>query len=249
VKFSLMKNRGTTARIPEITPTAHPMKHLLPTTSAATAAVFLAACSETPVVAPPSEPIALFNGENFEGWSHVLVEDLPLEAVWSVEDGVIICKGEPFGYLKTADSFQDFVLTFEWKWPGEPGNSGVLFRIASEPETFMPKCVEAQLKHGSAGDLWAFFGASIDGDEDRARSVEDHEALGNFTGISMSQNAEKPAGEWNHYEIRVEGDSVALRVNGELVNEAHGLDVVSGPIGLQSEGAEIHFRNLEILSL
>lgn len=56
------------------------------------------------------------------------------------------------------------VLSFEWRWaPGsEPGNSGVLLRIAGEPETFMPKCVEAQLKHGSAGDIWAFYGAGLD---------------------------------------------------------------------------------------
>jgi hypothetical protein len=35
-------------------------------------------------------------------------------------------------------------------------------------------------------------------------------------------------------------------VNGELVNQASGLDVLKGPIGLQSEGAEIHFRNIEV---
>ena len=147
--------------------------------------IALSGCSEAPVDDDADggdgvTPTVLFNGENLEGWTHVLVGDLPIEEVWSVEDGVIVCQGMPFGYLQTESSYQDFVLTFEWRWApdGEPGNSGVLLRINSEPETFMPQCVEAQLKHGSAGDIWAFFGASIEGEEARARTVEGHEALG-----------------------------------------------------------------------
>ena len=228
------------------------MKYLIPT---ATAAAFLfTSCSDDAApgaAAGIGEPVALFNGENLEGWSHVCVENLPLEDVWRVEDGVIVCKGEPLGYLHTDASYQDFTLTFEWRWaPGaEPGNSGVLLRIAGEPETFMPKCVEAQLKHGDAGDIWAFYGASVEGDAERSRVVEDHEALGDFKGIGKIKDAEKPPGEWNLYEITVAADTLELRVNGELVNEAHGLDLVSGPIGFQSEGAEIHFRDIVLSPL
>jgi hypothetical protein len=229
------------------------MKHRLAIT--ATAAAFLASCSPEIEVSDPTQSFApaitLFNGENLDGWSHVLVEDLPMEDVWSIVDGVIVCKGEPLGYLETAGSYQDYTLTFEWRWApgGEPGNSGVLLRIASEPETFMPKCVEAQLKHGSAGDIWAFYGASLNADGERGREVTGNPKLGDFTGIAKIQDAENPPGEWNHYEITVSGDTLTLKVNGELVNEATGLDVVSGPIGFQSEGAEIHFRNLELRPL
>ena len=42
--------------------------------------------------------------------------------------------------------------------------------------------------------------------------------------------------------------TATLKINGELVNKAHGLDVIAGPIGLQSEGGEIHFRNIRISS-
>ncbi len=215
------------------------------------AAALLASCSPEAELGEPKGPLTLFNGENLDGWSYVLVEDVPMENVWSVVDGAIVCKGEPLGYLQTTNAYQDFTLTFEWRWApgGEPGNSGVLLRIASEPETFMPKCVEAQLKHGSAGDIWAFFGASIDADGERAREVTGHEALGDFKGISKIKDAEKPPGEWNHYEITISGETLTLKVNGELVNEATGLDVVSGPIGFQSEGGEIHFRNLELSPL
>jgi len=218
---------------------------------AAIAAALLASCSSEIEVIEYNPSIDLFNGENLDGWSHVCVENKPIEAVWSVVDGVIVCKGEPLGYLQTKESYQDYTLSFEWRWaPGvEPDNSGVLVRIASEPETFMPKCVEAQLKHGSAGDIWAFYGASLNAEGERARVVEANPKLGDFKGIAKIKDAEKPAGEWNLYEITVSGDALTLKVNGELVNEATGLDVVSGPIGFQSEGTEIHFRNIELLSL
>lgn len=223
-----------------------------PLTLSLLATAFLASCTqekeEVQSAATP-EPIALFNGSDFEGWSHVLVEDLQMDQVWSVADGMIVCKGEPLGYLQTQESYQNFTLTFEWRWaPGQtPGNSGVLLRIAGEPKGFMPKCVEAQLQHGSAGDIWAFFGASLDPSSGRLREISDHKTLGDFKGIGKIKDAEKPPGEWNQYEITLVGDTLTLTVNGELVNRASGLDMVSGPIGFQSEGAEIHFRNLNIL--
>ena len=215
--------------------------------------VFLASCSKTEVTTSQSpatqDSIELFNGRTLEGWSHVLVGDgVKKEDVWSVTDGVLVCKGKPLGYLFTDASYQDFKLTFEWRWApgGQPGNSGVLLRIAGKPATFMPKCVEAQLKHENAGDAWGFFGATIDGPSERIQEIKDHETLGNFKGIKKIKAAEKPAGEWNHYEIIVSGSKMELKVNGELINQVQGLDVVSGPIGLQSEGAEIHFRNIRV---
>lgn len=215
-----------------------------------TAGAFLSACSKTRTI--PDETTTkttLFNGTNLDGWSHVLVGDgLKKEDVWSVSDGVLLCKGKPTGYLFTNSSYQDFKLSLDWRWaPGsEPGNSGVLLRIAGEPETFMPKCVEAQLKHENAGDVWGFYGARVEGPADRIQEVKDHKDLGNFKGVKKIKSAEKAPGEWNHYEITVSGGTLELKVNGQLVNQATGLNLVSGPIGLQSEGAEIHFRNIHL---
>jgi len=60
---------------------------------------------------------------------------------------------------------------------------------------------------------------------------------------------EKPIGEWNQYEITVDGDRVALHVNGELLNEGPGAEEIPGKIVLQSEGSEIHFRNIRLTPL
>ncbi len=217
----------------------------------AAAIIFLSACSKPPVI-PAETSTNLFDGASLKGWSHVLVgEGVKKEDVWSVKDGILICKGTPLGYLFTDESYQDFTLSFEWRWaPGaKPGNSGVLLRIAGAPATFMPKCVEAQLKHENAGDIWGFFGAGIDGPVERIQEIKNHESLGNFRGVKKIKMAEKAPGEWNHYEIKVSGSSLELKVNGELVNQASGLDVLPGPIGLQSEGAEIHFRNIRLNQL
>ena len=221
-------------------------------TSAALLSISCQRPAEESTTATAPEKVALFNGKDFSGWKHHLVDEtVKMEEVWSIQDGVIVCKGTPLGYLATEASYQDFTLTFEWRWaPGkEPGNSGVLLRIAGEPIGFMPKCVEAQLKHESAGDIWAFRGASIEGEAERIVEIKDHKDLADFTGVKRAKAAEKAPGEWNRYEITLKGGELTLSINGETVNQASGLDVLSGPIGLQSEGAEIHFRDIAITPL
>ena len=208
-------------------------------------------CSSCSHDALDVEVVELFNGENLEGWSHHLwsedgsAKDLAMEDVWSVKDGVLICKGEPLGYIQTTADYRDYVLNLEWRWADEPTNSGVLLRIAEEAETFLPKCVEAQLQHGDAGDLYAFFGASLTGDSERYQLIES-EKIGDFHAVKKIKALEKPVGEWNHYRIEVKGDTVRAFINGELANEGSGIDVITGPIGLQSEGSEIHFRNIRL---
>ncbi len=194
------------------------------------------------------EPIQLFDGESLDGWDSFNEGDAEHEEVWMVEDGVIRTTGEPFGYLYTEDEYESFELVVEWRWPEdvEPTNSGVLLRIADEPISFLTRCVEAQLAHGNVGDIWAFYGAAVGGPEERFTVVEAHETLGDFVGVRKITDAENDPGEWNTYEITLDGPDLTLVLNGELVNEATNLDVLAGPIGLQSEGGPIEFRKVEL---
>jgi hypothetical protein len=211
--------------------------------------VVFCVCSSAAAEEKCGKTCKLFNGECLAGWQCFLVDDdVKTEDVWSVRDGLLVCKGEPLGYLYTKGEYQDFKLAIEWRWApgGEPGNSGVLLRIQDDAVSFLPKCVEAQLKSGSAGDVWAFYGAKVEGPPDRFKKIEGHDALGDFAGVGKIKAAEKEPGEWNLYEITFQGDKLTLKVNGEKVNEASGCDVVAGPIGLQSEGGEIHFRRIEL---
>jgi hypothetical protein len=189
------------------------------------------------------QEIDLFNGTDLTGWDYFLVEEgVGKEDVWSVEDGILVCEGEPGGYLYTSADYESFKLVVEWRWPEEPGNSGVLMRIAGEPQ-MLPSCVEAQLRSGSAGDMYGFQGFAIGGDPDRLSEI----SIGwSLKGI---QTNEKDPGEWNKYEITADGDRITVVLNGMMVNEATGCDVRPGRIGLQSEGGVIHFRTVALTLL
>jgi hypothetical protein len=195
--------------------------------------------------------VELFDGKSLEGWTYFLVKPgVAMEEVWSVKDGILVCKGDPLGYLRTDRDYTNFRIAVEWRWaPGtEPGNSGVLLRINGEPKG-VPRCIECQLKSGNAGDLYGFHGMKIAGDPARLRTEKDNAVVGDLIGVSKMEAREKPAGEWNLIEISVEGPRVTVSVNGAKVNEATDCDVLAGPIALQSEGGEIHFRKVSLTPL
>jgi hypothetical protein len=196
-------------------------------------------------------PRPLFNGKDLEGWEFFLEDPAAKMAdVWSVSDGVLVCKGEPKGYLCTKDVFTSFRLVVEWQWPAgaTPGNSGVLLRLAKEPR-LLPRCYESQLKHGNAGDIYGFQGMPLTGDPARLKKVPGHKVGGDLTGVSKLKDAEKAPGEWNRYEIVFNKGDLSLSINGEKVNEAHDCSVTPGRIALQSEGGEVHFRKVELTPL
>ncbi len=222
------------------------------TTSLAAAAVALLLVS---IAGAQPRAVSLFNGKDLSGWSHFLVDPkVPASDVWSVKDGVLVCKGEPLGYLYTNDDYTSFTLIVEWRWAkgaaarlGRVPNSGVLMRVNGEPKpTGVPRAYEAQLQAGNAGDVYGFWGLPLDGDAERRREAKGHELLGDMTGFRKMEAAERPEGEWNTYEITFDGPSLIVAVNGKKVNEAKGAAVIPGRIGLQSEGGEIHFRRVEL---
>jgi len=195
--------------------------------------------------------VELFNGKCLAGWECFSVDpDVKMEDIWSVKDGNLVCKGEPLGYLYTKKDYQDYKLIVVWRWaPGaEPGNNGILLRITGDSLSFLPKCAECQLRHGSAGDLYGFYGRNIKGDEERFKVIE-HAKLGKLLAVGKIENAEKEPGQWNKAKITVKGGNITVVINGKKVNEATDVDVVPGRIGLQSEGGEIHFRSVKLVPL
>ena len=62
-------------------------------------------------------------------------------------------------------------------------------------------------------------------------------------------DAERPAGEWNRIEVLAEGGTYTVWMNGQQINQANGVEVTAGPLGLQSEGGEIHFRRVSLTPL
>jgi hypothetical protein len=65
-------------------------------------------------------------------------------------------------------------------------------------------------------------------------------------GFRGPQDVESAGLEWTRIEAVVEKDTLKYYVNGKLVNEATGLSVSDGKIMIQSEGAEIYFRRIDL---
>jgi hypothetical protein len=68
-------------------------------------------------------------------------------------------------------------------------------------------------------------------------------------GFRGTRDVEKAAGEWNRMEVICAGDSITNIVNGYVVNAATRSSLTKGKIIIQSEGAEILFRKIEIRPL
>jgi len=188
---------------------------------------------------------SLFNGKDFTGWKKFLdpKKQADPDKIWQVKDGMIWCEGSVYGYLITEKEFENYVLRVQWRW-GEKvtnnRNSGVFVHV-NGPDKIWPKAVEAQLFTGHAGDFWLVDGFQLTVDKAR----QDPKNSRHFDRM-VKEGVEKPIGEWNQYEITCKGDTIKLVVNGQLMNEGTHSELTKGKILLQSEGAEIWFRNIEL---
>jgi putative membrane-bound dehydrogenase-like protein len=185
------------------------------------------------------ETEALLTPGSFDGWTFVSTEPgVPTGDVWSWDGDVLACRGTPIGYLRTTDTYLDFELELEWRFPpgSQPGNSGVLLRI-QEPDEVWPRSIEAQLLHRTAGDIFNIGAFDM--------LTEPSRTSGRRTVKRLPSN-ERPPGEWNRYRIRLDGPRLTLEVNGELQNDARWCAEAPGYIALQSEGVPIEFRDVRL---
>jgi hypothetical protein len=218
----------------------------------ALAVVMAGALSSTSAEDTDGKTIDLFNGKDLTGWTTFLDPKdkgkTKPEEVWSVKDGILICTGQPYGYILTEKDHSDYKLEVEWMWPESKvkvrRNSGVFVHV-SGPDKIWPRGVEAQLFSGSAGEFWLVDGFKLEVDKSR----QDPKSARHFYRIDKSTPVEKPIGEWNKYEITCKGDTITLVVNGKKANMGTKADRTKGKILLQSEGAPIHFRNIKLTPL
>jgi hypothetical protein len=211
---------------------------------------FAAVLCSVAIAAPKS--IRLFNGKDLKGWTHYLwdpkakTEDkqTPMSAVWSVQDGILVVQGKPTGYIRTVDEYENYRLSLEWRWPEgtTKGNNGVLVHTTT-PNALgqWPKSIEVQLALGNAGDFWVIGTDLQVPDLEKRRQGRRH--------LNLTDNSEKPAGEWNKMEIECKGGEIRVWVNGDLVNHATNVSQTKGAISLQSEGAVANFRNIVLTPL
>ena len=195
---------------------------------------------------------ALFETKSLADWDFYVNEDgVKVEDVFSfTEDGRLLCTGLPFGYLATKESYKNFKFAVEWCWTQEPTNSGIFLKITDQPKgSFLPKAIEVQLKHGDAGDIWAFHGRVATTDSAPRYTAAEVAAIGKFNGVKKLHDAEIEPGQWNAMEILCANGLLVVVVNGKIVNWTTTAEAISGRIGFQSEGGPIVFRNAVLTTL
>jgi len=197
---------------------------------------------------------SLFNGRDLTGW-HVDVPEMDTNAnarnPFIIRNGMLVSLGTPQGHLITDSIYHDYRLEVEYRFAGEPGNCGVLVH-ASTPRALyqmFPKSIEAQLMHGNAGDFWCIVqDITVPGMKKR-RGPKRKWGITEGKGrriINLTDNSEKPLGEWNRFVVECVGDKIRVWENGDIVNDGFACTATSGQIALQAEGAEVEFRKVEL---
>jgi len=175
---------------------------------------------------------------------------------WRIDKNLLICKGKPIGVMRSEKLYENFILQVEWKHMEAGGNSGVFVWSDAIPgeQNRLPGGVEVQMleldwvnqniTNGEKppiayvhGELFGVGGVQTVPDNprgERSKSVE---------------NRCKGKGEWNSYTVVCVDGTIKLSVNGKFVNGISKSTVKKGYLCLESEGAEIHFRNLKITEL
>lgn len=226
------------------------------------AALLLAACTggaaregaQQPAAGatPAAQEQALFNGVDLRGW-HVdvpAIDSNPVTAVpFQVRDGVLAVLGEPRGHLITDSSFRDFRLEVEYRFPAAPGNAGVLIH-ASIPRALyamFPRSLEVQMESGNAGDFWCIVEDITVPDMEARRGAPAEWGIteGKARRIrNLTDDSERPLGEWNRLVVEAVGHEVKVWVNGALVNHGTNATADHGQIALQSEGTPVEIRRV-----
>jgi hypothetical protein len=200
---------------------------------------------------PPTGFTALFNGKNLKGWkgsvgspkqrasmspdelaSTQKKADEDMKQHWRVEDGAIAFDGKGKN-LVTAKDYANFELWVDWKITKD-GDSGIYLRGCPQVQIWDPAS-----KHGK-----------------RDHSVGSGGIHNNTKNPNVpSKRADKPIGEWNHFQILLVGDKVTVYLNDELVvnNVTYENSVEPGkplyplgPIELQNHKSPLWFKNIYV---
>ncbi|MHC4395344.1 MAG: 3-keto-disaccharide hydrolase [Planctomycetota bacterium] len=182
--------------------------------------------------------VPLFNGKNLDGWANINCAP----ETWTVRDGMIICTGFPTGLLRTDKQYENYILELEFRHMKERGNAGLFIHSDAMTAVGTPftRAVECQVMDGNGGDVFSIHGATM---------AQDNPKPVGYARSFPTENRIKPAGQWNHYRVVSKDGTVTLAVNGKMVTRAFHLNPRKGYICLESEGSEVHFRNIRIHEL
>ncbi|HEY9489926.1 MAG TPA: DUF1080 domain-containing protein [Chryseosolibacter sp.] len=175
---------------------------------------------------------------------------------WKLKNGELICYGQPIGVMRSEKQYENFILHVEWRHMEPGGNSGIFVWSSARPDekSRLPDGVEVQMLELDWVKLNTRDGvippiAYVHGELFGVGGVETVPDNPRGTRSKSIENRCKPRGEWNTYDVVCVDGVVKLSVNGKFVNGLQKSTQKKGYLCLESEGAEIHFRNLTIMEL
>jgi hypothetical protein len=187
---------------------------------------------------------SLFDGKSTKGWEPVGKHD-PDNPTWYVENGTLICRHTKWGnWLRTAQSYDSFILRLEY-WLPRKGNSGIYLHAPATSERISQIGQEIQL---------------ID-DTNYPRLKPSQRAGSVYAGIAPEVEVPAPAEEWNAIEVLSQGKRIRTTLNGvelydvrlddankdaQLLKNPLATRRLTGFIGLQDHTDSPRFRNIRI---
>ena len=175
---------------------------------------------------------------------------------WKKNRDLLICSGKPIGVMRSEKQYENFILQIEWRHMEAGGNSGVFVWSDARPdaESRLPGGVEVQMleldwvnqnvREGVKPPI-----AYVHGELFGVGGVETVPDNPRGTRSKSIENRCKGKGEWNSYTVVCVDGVIKLSVNGKFVNGISKSTAKKGYLCLESEGAEIQFRNLKIVEL
>lgn len=198
--------------------------------------------------------VSIFNGKNLSGW-HIFLKgigsNIDPNNNFRVENGILHVIGKDLGYVITDSGYTNYHFKVEFKWgdkrwpPRDTAkrDAGLCYNIpVNEPDSIWPTSIECQIQEGDVGDFWllGFSTIKVDGVKNIPSA---------HTRMIKKKDAEKPYGQWNTVEVISQDGKCTHIVNGVIVNSGEDASVKDGRILLQSEYAEVFYRNMRIKKL
>lgn len=158
---------------------------------------------------------------SFDGW-HIVGDPN-----WRIENDEFVADSGN-GHLVTDNTYTDFQLRLEFYASDGAANSGVYFRIRDPQEIRDNTAYEV--------NIW----------DDRPDQSGRTGGIPNYSAPLATVSA---GGQWNSYDITVQGDHIVVFTNGIKTIDFHDSTHTSGPISLQYAAGVIKFRNVEVKTL
>lgn len=196
----------------------------------------------------------LFNHTDLTGWhADVPAADTTrgLASPFRVTNGLLVVDGEPRGHLISDSVYRNYKLVVEYRFTGKAGNAGVLIHSSTPRALYamFPKSIEVQMESGNAGDFWCIVEDITVPDMVRRRGPRAEWGITEGKGRRIKHlvdGREKPLGEWNRIVVEAVGRTITVWVNGTLMNRGTNATADRGQIALQSEGAPVEIRTVEL---